>query len=193
MATFTNAGETKSNQITLLGMGNPLLDISANVGQDMFDKYGVLPGNAILAEDKHQPLYKELVDGYPVEYIAGGATQNSIRVAQWMLQDTLPGISAYAGCVGSDEFGASLRSAATTAGVQCLYQVSEKATGTCAVLIQDAERSLVANLAAAEQFKISHWSEPAQTAAMNSASVFYMASFFLTHSADSAELIGKHC
>lgn len=193
MSSFTTlSGETKSNSIALLGMGNPLLDISANVGQDMFDKYGVLPGNAILAEDKHQPLYKELVDKFQVEYIAGGATQNSIRVAQWMLQDTLPGISAYVGCVGSDEFGASLRAAATGAGVQCLYQTSDKPTGTCAVLVQDAERSLVASLAAAEQFKVTHWSEPTQQAAMNSASVFYMASFFLTHSADSAELIGKH-
>ena len=192
MATFTQNGETKSNSITLLGMGNPLLDISANVGQDVFDKYGVLPGNAILAEDKHQPLYKELVDNYEVEYIAGGATQNSIRVAQWMLQDTLPGISAYAGCVGNDAFGKSLEDAAKSAGVHCLYQKSDKATGTCAVLIQDAERSLVANLAAAEQFKVTHWAEPAQQAAMNSASVFYMASFFLTHSTDSAELIGKH-
>jgi hypothetical protein len=29
---------------------------------------------------------QELVDKYPVEYIAGGATQNALRVAQWMLQ-----------------------------------------------------------------------------------------------------------
>ena len=192
MATFVSSGETKSNSITLLGMGNPLLDISANVGQDVFDKYGVLPGNAILAEDKHQPLYKELVDNYPVEYIAGGATQNSIRVAQWMLQDTLPNISAYVGCVGNDAFGASLEEAAQGAGVTCLYQKVEKPTGTCAVLVQDAERSLVANLSAAEQFKMTHWAEPAQQAALNSASVFYMASFFLTHSTDSAKLIGEH-
>eukprot|EP00624_Nannochloropsis_granulata_P006228 evm.model.NODE_45513_length_12246_cov_26.632124.2 len=42
--------------------------------------------SAILAEDKHLPLYKELVDSYKVQYIAGGATQNAIRVAQWMSQ-----------------------------------------------------------------------------------------------------------
>lgn len=29
---------------------------------------------------------QELEEKYKVEYIAGGATQNSIRVAQWMLQ-----------------------------------------------------------------------------------------------------------
>lgn len=35
--------------------------------------------NAILAEDKHLPLYSELVEKFPVDFIAGGATQNSIR------------------------------------------------------------------------------------------------------------------
>ena len=42
-------------------------------------------GNEILAEDKHLPMYKEMVDSFKVGYVAGGATQNSIRVAQWML------------------------------------------------------------------------------------------------------------
>jgi adenosine kinase len=32
------------------------------------------------------PALQELEEKYAVEYIAGGATQNSIRVAQWMLQ-----------------------------------------------------------------------------------------------------------
>jgi hypothetical protein len=40
----------------------------------------------ILAEEKHVPMYRELAASGDVEYIAGGATQNSIRVAQWMLQ-----------------------------------------------------------------------------------------------------------
>ena len=64
----------------LLGMCNPLLDISAEVPTSLLDKYDVKLNNAILAEDKHKPLYQELIDSYPVQYIAGGATQNSIRV-----------------------------------------------------------------------------------------------------------------
>ena len=36
---------------------------------------------------------QELVDNFKVEYIAGGATQNAIRVAQWMLQ--VPGAASY--------------------------------------------------------------------------------------------------
>lgn len=66
----------------LLGMGNPLLDISAVVDEGFLAKYDVKPGNVILAEDKHLPMYDELASKSNVEYIAGGATQNSIRVAQ---------------------------------------------------------------------------------------------------------------
>lgn len=40
------------------------------------------PNNAILAEDKHKPLYDEMVQKYKVNYIPGGATQNTLRVAQ---------------------------------------------------------------------------------------------------------------
>ena len=63
-------------------MGNPLLDISANVDYEFLEKYDMKPNNAILAEEKHKPLYDEMVEKYKVDYIPGGATQNSLRVAQ---------------------------------------------------------------------------------------------------------------
>jgi adenosine kinase len=66
----------------VVGLGNPLLDISANVDADFLSKYGMKPNNAILAEEKHKPLYDEMVQKYNVEYIPGGATQNALRVAQ---------------------------------------------------------------------------------------------------------------
>ena len=40
----------------VLGMGNPLLDISADVDQAFLDKYGVSLNNAILAEEQHLPM-----------------------------------------------------------------------------------------------------------------------------------------
>lgn len=66
----------------LFGMGNPLLDICITTGPEYLAKYDLEPNNAILAEDKHQPMYKEMASMDGVEYIAGGATQNSMRVAQ---------------------------------------------------------------------------------------------------------------
>ena len=105
----------------ILGMGNPLLDISSEVDAAMLEKYDLQLNNALLAEDKHQPLFTEMAVLPTVQYIAGGATQNSIRVAQWMLQT--PGATAYMGCVGDDDFAAAMRSACGKDGVQCAYMV----------------------------------------------------------------------
>lgn len=138
----------------LLGMGNPLLDISAVVDEAFLAKYDVKLNNAILAEDKHLPMYDELSSKGNVEYIAGGATQNSIRVAQWMLQT--PGATSYMGCIGKDKYGEEMKSAAKAAGVTVHYYEDEAApTGTCAVCVVGGERSLIANLSAANCYKLS--------------------------------------
>jgi len=47
-------------------------------------------------------------------YCGGGATQNSIRFAQWMLQ--IPGATAYMGCVGKDKFADILKDSMDKAG-----------------------------------------------------------------------------
>lgn len=155
------------------------------------DKYGLKLNNAILAEPQHLPLYAELVSGFPVEYIAGGATQNSIRVAQWMSEQ--PGFSAYIGGVGSDAFGAQLRAAADRDGVKTLYDISATApTGTCAVLIHDMERSLVANLGAAEKYTRAHFDSDPVQAVVASARIFYSAGFFLTHAHEVMVATGQH-
>lgn len=58
---------------TLLGLGNPLLDISSTVGRDFLSKYDLKENDAILADPKkHKDLYTELVDNFNAEYIAGG-------------------------------------------------------------------------------------------------------------------------
>ena len=51
----------QSTKISLVGMGNPLLDISAEVPDAVLTKYGLEPNNAILAEEKHMPLYLSLI------------------------------------------------------------------------------------------------------------------------------------
>lgn len=66
----------------MVGLGNPLLDISANVEEEFLSKYDLKPNNAILADEKHKPLYDEMIKKYKVDYIPGGATQNTLRVAQ---------------------------------------------------------------------------------------------------------------
>lgn len=42
---------------SLVGLGNPLLDISAEVTAEFLVKYGLEANNATLAEPKHIPAY----------------------------------------------------------------------------------------------------------------------------------------
>ncbi|KAL3029429.1 hypothetical protein AAZX31_03G162900 [Glycine max] len=175
----------------LLGIGNPLLDISAVVDQDFFKKYDITSNNAILAEDKHKPMFEELVEKYNVEYIAGGATQNSIKVAQWMLQ--VPGATSYMGGIGKDKFGEEMKKNSRLAGVNVHYYEDETTpTGTCAVCIVGDDRSLVANLAAANCYKSDHLKRPENWALVEKAKYIYIAGFFLTVSPDSIQLVAEH-
>jgi adenosine kinase len=177
-----------------MGMGNPLLDISADVGQDMLDKYDVKLDSAILAEEKHIPIYKELIENYNAGFIAGGATQNSIRVAQWMLKASgKENATAFMGCVGNDDYAKTLEECAQKDGVLVHYMKDESTpTGTCAVLVKDGERSLIANLAAANNFKPSHLEKPESIAIYSACENYYIAGFFLTVSVESLVIVAEH-
>ncbi|KAG7371054.1 PfkB carbohydrate kinase family protein [Nitzschia inconspicua] len=177
---------------SIMGMGNPLLDISATVGQDLLDKYEIKLDSAILAEEKHQPLFKELIEKYNPKYIAGGATQNTIRVAQWMMPKQ-PNQTAYMGCVGNDEYAKKLEECASADGVLVHYMKDETTpTGKCAALIKDGERALVTNLDAANNFKPSHLETEKAKEIVEAAKCYYIAGFFLTVSVDSLVQVAEH-
>jgi adenosine kinase len=85
----------------LFCIGNPLLDIQVTKGEEVLKKYDLKANDAILAEEKHLPLYvqrsssyfpltneraswnsyDEIVKEYKVTYVAGGASQNTARGA----------------------------------------------------------------------------------------------------------------
>ena len=87
-----------------------------------------------------------------------------------------------------------LESCALDDGVRVLLQKTpDTATGTCAVLINGGERSLVANLAAANTFNVSHLDSDDAKEAIDSCRIAYISGFFLTVSVDSILRVGKHC
>ena len=78
--------EAAATRDQLFVMGNPLLDISVEMNDDsVLKKYGLESGMAILAEEKHMPLYDELWNMPNREAIPGGAALNSARAANFML------------------------------------------------------------------------------------------------------------
>jgi len=174
----------------LLGMGNPLLDISATVKPELLAKHNLKSNDAILTEE--EAIFNDLTKDYSVDYIAGGATQNSIRVAQWVLGQKYA--TSYFGCVGKDNYGETLEAKAKEAGVNVQYQIStEFPTGRCAVLITGQDRSLVTKLDAANHFTVDHLDDGKNWKTVESAKVVYSAGFFLTVSVDSMLKVGKYC
>eukprot|EP01088_Endostelium_zonatum_P020920 TRINITY_DN7947_c0_g1_i1.p1 TRINITY_DN7947_c0_g1~~TRINITY_DN7947_c0_g1_i1.p1 ORF type:complete len:349 (-),score=105.25 TRINITY_DN7947_c0_g1_i1:110-1156(-) len=172
----------------LIGFCNPLLDISTHVDEEYLNKYELKPANAILAEDKHLPIYEEISKHPNVEYIAGGAGQNTIRAAQWMLG--VEGATTFVGCIGKDQYGAELRKQATQDGVNVQYmETTDKPTGTCAVLLINKDRSMVANLSAANLYKHDHIKENSHL--LDNAQVVYITGFFITVSPDTILAVGK--
>ncbi|XP_072229150.1 adenosine kinase-like isoform X1 [Leuresthes tenuis] len=177
----------------LFGMGNPLLDISAVVDKDFLDKFGLKPNDQILAEDQHKALFEEIVKRNKVEYHAGGSTQNSVKIAQWMIQKPHK-VATFFGCIGTDRFGEILKKKAEEAHVDAhYYEQNEEPTGTCAACITGDNRSLVANLAAANCYKKEkHLDLDSNWELVEKAKVYYIAGFFLTVSPESILKVAKH-
>lgn len=65
---------------------------------------------------------------------------------------------------------------------QARYMTTDQPTGKCAVLVCDSERSLVAQLGAAEHYKLDHLLQPENWAVIEAARFYYIAAFFATHS-----------
>lgn len=175
----------------LLGVGNPLLDVSAVVDKEFLAKYDLKPNDAILASEKHKPLCAELIEKFNAEFIAGGSVQNALRVAQWILDK--PQTTTFFGCVGDDKYSKILEDRARSNGVNVQYQYSDvEPTGTCAVLITGKHRSLCADLAAANCFTVDHLEKSENKRLIETAQMYYISGFFLTVSPSSTQEIAKY-
>ncbi|KIO07050.1 hypothetical protein M404DRAFT_998485 [Pisolithus tinctorius Marx 270] len=173
----------------LFCIGNPLLDIQVRDGEALLEKYGLKANDAVLAEERHMPMYDELVQNYPVTYVAGGGSQNAARAAAYVL---LPDSVVYVGCVGDDEFADRLRAANKREGLHDRYLVKTgEKTGACAVILTGHHRSLVPTLRAAEKFEKSHLSSPEVAPLVDAAGYIYVDGYFLTHGTESVLEIGK--
>lgn len=178
----------------LFGMGNPLLDISADVPMEFVEKYGVAEqfGNAVMADENQLPVYDDMLKNFSVELTAGGATQNVMRVCQWMLKKG-PNKVTFMGSIGDDEYGKMLIESAKSAGVNVRFHIDkEHPTGTCACLIVGKERTLIANLAAANHYKVGHLLQPENQELMKKAKFYYISGFFLTVSPESIMHVAQH-
>ncbi|KAL1678072.1 Ribokinase-like protein [Schizophyllum commune] len=173
----------------LFCMGDPLLDVQVH-DNDLLTRYDLQPNGAILAEEKHMPLYDEIAKHPNARYLAGGGAQTAARGAAYCLP---PKSVVYTGCVGGDEWADILRTADAQDGLDEVFLVRpEEKTGACAVVITDHHRSLVTVHRAARLFHVSHLTSPSVAPLVSAAQVFYVEAFFLNHGLESVMHLATH-
>ncbi|KAF4361867.1 hypothetical protein G4B88_009239 [Cannabis sativa] len=201
-----------ANEGILLGMGNPLLDISAVVPEEFLKKYDVKPNNAILAEDKHLPIYrypgikyKDCMMNLPtnmmwslllelgLSYCFGFRCYTKfIKVAQWMLQ--IPGATSYMGSIGKDKFGEEMKKNCKQAVLMCT--IMKMKLHLPELVLSVFLWSLIANLSAANCYKTEHLKQPENWALGNMLAIgkakYIHCWFFLTVSPESIQLVAAH-
>ncbi|KAK9448519.1 Ribokinase-like protein [Limtongia smithiae] len=173
----------------LLCLGNPLLDIQANCPDSFLGKYDIKANDAILADEKHMPIFEDILN-YDAKYLAGGAAQNSARGAQYILP---PKSVVYCGCVGKDQYADMLREANAREGLTDAYLVNETVpTGKCAVVVTGVSRSLVTDLGAANHYQLEHLTSPEIWRLVEEAEVYYVGGYHLTVCVPAILALGKH-
>ncbi|CCW61702.1 unnamed protein product [Phytomonas sp. EM1] len=160
---------------------NPLLDICAHVDRDFLQKYKIAENTSMLMSDEHVGLYDELEGKQNVFYVPGGSGLNTARVAQWISQAPRNSFVTYVGCIAEDRHGSILKEAAEKEGLNMILDYTTKApTGICAACIVGMERSLVANLGAANHLSPEHIESDAVSKALEDSKLFYLTGFTLT-------------
>ena len=176
----------------LMGIGNPLLDITITADEAFLQKYDLESNNAIVADkEKHAALFDDMVKNHTPAYGAGGATQNAIRVAQWMLQQ--PKVTTFLGCVGDDDEAHLLQHAAERDGVYVHYCVTDKdSTGICGAIITGEDRSLIANLGAAKHLSCDWLLQQDNWTLVKTARFYYIAGFLYQTCPAAVHKIAEH-
>lgn len=167
---------TKSSNPAIIAIGNPLLDLQANVNLEFLKKYEVKANDAILVDTRHEGIFEDLLNNFGVTYLTGGSALNSVKMIQWLLESVEVGKCAYMGCVGRDRTSNILEESLKSFGVTtCLQKLGTKETGVCAVLITDTNRSLVTAPNAAGFFTPEFLEEKDSWKLIETASLFIIA------------------
>lgn len=138
---------------SVIAIGNPIVDIVANVEKEDIEKYKLAWGQTVFANETNVGIFEELEKKPEVTYVPGGSIQNSLRVCAWCLQMNKSSKTkkkvTMLGCTGDDPYRQKIIDALLDNGVTPLLQIDKEATTSrCAVAVQDKERCLVPQIKA---------------------------------------------
>jgi adenosine kinase len=179
------------SQKLIFAIGNPLLDISAECDTSVLEKYGLTNGMACLAEDKHKTLFEDLWKQDNMESIPGGAGMNALRSANFMLKGEHENSCMYFGSISADERGDVLKKALESEKIESDFSIAEDTyTGACAVVINNKERALCADLAACLKYKTEHLESNIEK--LVNYKIIYLSGFFITSNLEALKKVAQY-
>lgn len=124
------------------GVGNSLVDIQAQVSEEIVSALGFNKGSMTLVDEAVQAKVLGSVAGVPFHRCAGGSAANTILgIADF------GGKTAYAGKTADDELGRFFLEDMRRMGVSIEVPPAAGQTGTCVILITpDAQRTMLTHL-----------------------------------------------
>ncbi len=140
-------------EIQVCGLGNGLVDVQAEVNDDMLEKFGVGKGTMTLVEASAQSKYIQQLNNHTFHRSSGGSAANTmIALAQFGARSALKTI------LGLDDMGSFYAKEFQDLGIHLdADMVHEQDTGTCLALITpDAERTMLTSLGVNRAFGTEH-------------------------------------
>lgn len=167
----------------LFAIGNPLLDIIGDASTEFLEKHKLKAEDCVVVPDYPVELVAEFQSNFKVLHVPGGATQNSIRIAQWLIG--VPHATTFMGCIKDDDIGRILKKKVKEEHVNCCYVYDDtEPTGTCVICLTGSNRSYVAYLGAARHLKSGHFDDPEIWKQVVKAKYFYYSGFPLINCPD---------
>ena len=141
---------------SLIAIGNPIVDITAQTDEETLKKFNLKLGGTVFANEENKGYFKLLERDPKVKYIPGGSIQNTLRVASWCI-NMEPQTSklfkiTMLGATGKDNYREKIINAFTLSGVNYMLEcIPEEETSRCGVGIIKKERCLLPEIRASNK------------------------------------------
>ena len=139
---------------SIIGIGNPMVDITANIDKDTIKNCGLEWGRTVFNNEITQKFLDSLDKKPIVTYTPGGSIMNTLRVCSWCLNMNQNDVGKYKitmlGAVGNDNYRDKIINSLIEAKVEPLLEMKQEKTSICGVGIFKKDRCLVPDIHASK-------------------------------------------
>jgi len=141
---------------SLIAIGNPMIDITAEFEEEAIKKYNLKFGETVFANEENMEFFEVLEKNKNVKYIPGGSIQNTLRIASLCINMEPKNANLFKismlGATGKDNYREKIVNALSLAGVNNLLEsIPDTQTSRCGVCINKKNRALLADIRASNK------------------------------------------